>query len=104
MGIGTFVGISETVLLTAAAVFEATVGAALGVEPALVASVLVSPATFEATAASCDAAEMELRAAGEVSAAVADAEAGVPATIWTGEGVYVPAETDALAGISTVAV
>ena len=84
--------------------FEATVGAALGVEPALVASVLESPATFEATAASSDAAEIELRAAGEVPAAVADVEAGVSATMLTGEGVYVPSETDALAGISTVAV
>ena len=80
MGIGTLVGIPETVLLTTAAVFEATVAAALGVEPALVASVLESPATFEATAASCDAAEMELRAAEEASAAVADIEAGVSAT------------------------
>ena len=104
MGTGRFVGILETVLLTPAAVFETTVGAALGVEPRLVASVLEFPATFEATAASCDAAEMELRAAGEVSAAVADVEAGVSATTWTGEGVYVPSETDALAGISTVAV
>lgn len=84
--------------------FEATLGGALGVEPALVASVLESPATFEATAASSDAAETELRAAGEVAAAVADVDAGVPATMVTGEGVYVPSETDALAGISTVAV
>ena len=91
-------------LLTSAAVFEATVGAALNVEPELVASVLESPATFEATAASCDAADIELRAASEASAAVADIEAGVSATTWTGEGVYVPSETDALAGISTVAV
>ena len=104
MGIGRFVGIPETVLLITAAGFEATVTAALGVELALVASVLESPATFEDTAASCDAAEMELRAAGEVSAAVANVEAGVSAAMWTGEGVYVPSETDALAGISTVAV
>ena len=66
-------------LLTPAAVFEASVGAALGVEPAVVASVLESPATFEATAASCDAAEIELRASSEASAAVADIEAGVSA-------------------------
>ena len=103
-GTGRCVGTPETVVPTSAIVSEATVLVALGVEPTPVASVLESPATFEATAASCDAADMALRVAGEVSAAVVDGAAGVSATMWTGDGVYVPSGTEALAGIWTVAV
>ena len=80
MGTGRWVGTPEAVEPTSAAVLEATVTAALAEEPALVASVLESPATFEATAASCDAADMALRAGEEVTAAVVGVTAGVCAT------------------------
>ena len=81
-------------VLTPAAAFEATVAAAVAADPA----------TFEATAASSDAADWALAAAREASAAAVDAAAGVSATMWTGEGVYVPSGIDALAGIWTVVV
>ena len=54
IGMGTCVGISETEVLTSAAVPEATP------ELAAVARVLEPPATFEATAASSDAADWAL--------------------------------------------
>ena len=86
MGMGRCVGTPEPVVLTSAAVFEATVTEA---------GVFESPATFEATAPSSDAADWAL---------AVDAAAGVTAAMLTGDGVYVPSGTDALAGICTDAV
>ena len=104
MGMGRWVGIPETVVLTSAALFEATVTAAVAPELAPVASVLELPATFEATAASSDTADWVLEVAWEDSSVAVDAATGVSAMMWTGEGVYVPSGIDALAGIWTVVV
>ena len=62
-GMGTWVGIPETLVLASAAEFEATVTAALPPESPSVPTVLGTPATFEATAASSDAADWALAAA-----------------------------------------
>ncbi|CAF9935521.1 hypothetical protein IMSHALPRED_010256 [Imshaugia aleurites] len=62
-GMGTWVGIPETLVLASAAEFEATVTAALPPESPSAPTVLGTPATFEATAASSDAADWALAAA-----------------------------------------
>ena len=91
-------------MLTSAALVEATVTAAVAVEPGPVVTVLESPATFEATAASSDTADWALEAAWEDPAVALDTTTGVSAMMWTGEGVYVPSGIDALAGSWTVVV
>lgn len=89
-----------TAVLTSAAALEAAATAAVATEAAApVASVLEFPATLEATAASSDAADWALLAAWDAPFAAGDAAAGVGATMWTGEGVYVPSGIDALAGM-----